>query len=171
MREHFGEDRTRVLALLDVLVGAHGPGAELGLAEVEPFLGESGSVPPWELTDAIDDGDIAKAIGTLHRQLGAGDRHPLQVLASLHGHYERMLRLDGAGARDEKAAADLLGMKGSTFPAKKLLAQTRRIGSERIGRAIGHLADADLALRGASAWPPELVMEVLVARLAALHRR
>ena len=33
------------------------------------------------------------------------------------------------------------------------------------------LARADLDLRGAKAWPPELVMEVLVARLARLSRR
>ena len=31
-------------------------------------------------------------------------------------------------------------------------------------------ADADVDLRGASAWEPQLVMEVLVARLAALSR-
>lgn len=171
VHRRLGEERTRVLALIEVLESTFGPGTQLGLAEIEPYLGESGSVPPWELTDAIDDGDIVSAIDRLHRQLGAGDRHPLQVMASLSSRYERMLRLDGAEARDEKAAAALLGMKGSTFPAKKLLTQTRRLGSDRIGRAVGHLADADLALRGASALPQELVMEVLVARLAALHRR
>lgn len=171
IHRRFGEDRTRVVSLLEVLESTYGPGETLTLDQVEPFLGEGGSIPPWELTDAIDDGDIAGSIDRLRRQLSAGDRHPLQVMASLHGRYERMLRLDGAEVRDEKAAAALLGMKGSTFPAKKLLAQTRKLGSERIGRAIGHLADADLALRGASSWPEALTMEVLVARLAALHRR
>ena len=34
------------------------PGAKLGADDVEPFLGEAGGVPPWELTDAIDRGDI-----------------------------------------------------------------------------------------------------------------
>ena len=33
------------------------------------------------------------------------------------------------------------------------------------------MAEADLALRGAVAWPHEMVMEVLVARLANLSRR
>ena len=67
-------------------------------------------------------------------------------------------------------AAKLLGMKGSTFPAKKALAQSRRLGSDRIRRAVRLLAEADLDLRGAKAWPDELVLEVLVARLAALSR-
>ena len=37
-------------------------------------------------------------------------------------------------------------------------------------RAVGLLAGADLDLRGKQAWPDELVMEVLVARLARLSR-
>jgi DNA polymerase-3 subunit delta len=81
-----------------------------------------------------------------------------------------MLRLDGAGARNDAEAAQLLGLKGSTFPAKKALTQARKLGSQRIRRAIALLAEADLDLRGAKAWPDELVMEVLVARLAQLPR-
>jgi spermidine synthase len=52
-------------------------------------------VPPWELTVAIDGGDTNLAVGALQRMLVAGDRHPLQIMATLHGHYGRMLRLDG----------------------------------------------------------------------------
>ena len=63
----------------------------------------------------------------------------------------------------------MLGIKG--FPAKKALTVSRRMGSERIGRAIRLLSDADLDLKGRTAWPPELVAEVLVARLASMNRR
>ena len=31
----------------------------------------------------------------------AGERHPLQVMAILHGHYAKLLALDGSGAHDE----------------------------------------------------------------------
>ena len=44
--------------------------------------------------------------------------HPLVVMASLTNHYNRMLALDGADVRGEKEAAELLGLKGSTFPAR-----------------------------------------------------
>jgi DNA polymerase-3 subunit delta len=81
-----------------------------------------------------------------------------------------MLRLDGAEVAGEKQAAELLGMKGSTFPAKKALGQARRLGHERIVRAIDLLAEADLDLRGGKAWPDQLVLEVLVARLATMSR-
>jgi DNA polymerase-3 subunit delta len=90
-------------------------------------------------------------------------------MASLHGHFGRLLRLDGADVRNEVEVADMLGIKG--FPAKKALQVSRRIGPGKVARAIRLIAAADLDLRGRSAWPPELVVEVLVARLASLARR
>ena len=42
----------------------------------------------------------------------------------------------------------MLGMKGSTFPARKALQQSRRLGTERVRRAVELLAAADLDLRG-----------------------
>ena len=47
----------------------------------------------------------------------------------------RVLRLDGRRRRrDEKSAAGLLGLKGSTFPARKALEQARRLGPQRRAR-------------------------------------
>lgn len=166
--EQLGENPGAVVELIERLVGVYGPGARLGVEEVEPFLGEAGGVPPWELSDAIDRGDTALAMDRLHRMLRGGGRHPLEVIASLRRHYTRMLRLDGAGARGEKEAAVLLGMRGSTFPAGKALAQSQRLGHRGVRRAVILLAAADLDLHGAQAWPEELVMEVLVARLSKL---
>ncbi len=148
----------------------YGTGAKITAAEIEPFLGDDGGVPPWDLTDAIDRGDRAAALELLQRMIGQGDRHPFQVLSTLHSHFARMLRLDGAEVAGEKEAAELLGLKGSTFPAKKALGQTRRLGHERVVRAIDLLAEADLDLRGGKAWPDHLVLEVLVARLATMSR-
>ena len=164
-----GADRGNVVGLLRTLEGALGTGSTVTAEDVAVYGGDAGSVVPWELDDAIDRGDIAAALKVLHRLLPS--RHPLQLLAALHGRYQRMLRLDGAGAADEHQAAAMLGMKGSTFPARKILGQTRRLGSERVARAIRLLAGADLALRGTVDWPDELVLEVLVARLAALSAR
>ena len=65
-------------------------------------------------------------------------------------------------------AAQLLGMKGSTFPARKALSQSRKLGHDRVVRAVELLAGADIDLRGGKAWPDGLVLEVLVARLARL---
>jgi DNA polymerase-3 subunit delta len=166
-----GEDLDRVAGCLATLAATFGEGARLGAADIEPYLGGAGGVAPWELTDAIDRGDLGTAVDRLHRLLGAGDRHALVVMATLHNHLQRMLALDGAGVGDEKGAAELLGIRGSTFPAKKALEASRRLGTAKLAQAMGLLAQADLDLRGARAWPDSLVLEVLVARLAHLNRR
>jgi len=165
-----GDDPQKLVGVIGTLVGSFGAGARLGAADLEPFLGESGGVPPWELTDALDRGDITTALDKLHRMVGGGGRHPLQVMATLHGHYARMLQLDGAPVRGEKDAAQLIGLRGSTFPARKALQQARRLGHDRVVEAMSLLAGADLDLRGGKAWPEGLVLEVLVARLARLAR-
>ncbi len=165
-----GEDRSRVVGLIRTLEGMLGPGATVTEADVASLGMSSGAVLPWDLDDAIDRGDIAGALGVLERLLPS--RHPFQLVATLHTRYQRMLRLDGAGPLNAQQAAEMLGMKGSSsFPARKLLTQTRQLGSEKVARAIRLLADADLQLRGALDWPDELAMEVLVARLAALSSR
>ena len=170
LADHLGEDLSRLPAVLATLAAAYDPGQALEADDVAPFIGEAGSVPPWELTDAVESGDIAAGLDKLRRMLHAGGRNEMQVLATLYNHHTRLLRLDGTDVADEKEAAELLGMKGSTFPARKALRQSRKLGSKRIARSIELLAQADLDLRGATAMPPEAVLEVLIARLAQLNR-
>ena len=166
--EHLGEDLARLSGLVAALAAAWGEGAAISPEELEPFLGEAGALKPWDLTDALDAGDGDKAVAVLHRMLGGGDRHALVVLGTLHRHYGSMLRLDGSGAASDAAAAELL--KTKPFPAGKALRRSRALGHDNIATAICLVADADLDLRGRSALPPEVVLEILVARLARLSR-
>ncbi|MGA8726767.1 MAG: DNA polymerase III subunit delta [Acidimicrobiales bacterium] len=168
--EHLGEDMGRLAGLLDTLAAAYGEGATVPLSDLEPFLGAAGSVAPWELTDAIDAGDTRGALGVLRRMLAAGGSPALVVLASLHRHYRQLLRLDGSGATSADQAAELLGLR-STFPAGKALTVSRKMSTSSIARAIRLLAQADLEVRGTTALPGELVLEVLVARLSRLARQ
>ena len=170
LADHLGEDMSRLPAVLTTLASAYGPDRALEADDVAPFIWEAGSVPPWELTDAVESGNIADALDKLRRMLHAGGRNEMQVLSTLYNHHNRLLRLDGADAADEKEAAELLGMKGSTFPARKALRQARKLGPKKVARSIELLAQADLDLRGATAIPAEAVLEVLVARLTQLNR-
>ena len=168
---HLGEDLGRLPGILDVLAAAHGEGASITATDLGPVLGDEGGGAPWDLTDAIDGGDAGAALHHLHRLLHA--RHPFVVLASLWGHYQRILRLEGSGARNEAQAAAVLSMKGSTFPARKALTQAGRLGPTGVARAVELLHRADLDLRGLRTYGPgrdseRITLEVLVARLARL---
>jgi DNA polymerase-3 subunit delta len=169
VQAHLGDDLGRLAGLVDSLVAAYGEGASVSVEELEPFLGSAGSVPPWELTDAIDSGSIPAALLALRRMLEAGGRHPIEVIGVLHRHYANMLRLDGVTEVDASEAAQLLGVR-SSFVAKKAMEQGRRLGGERIALAVNLLAEADLDVKGRTALPTDLVLEVLVARLSRQMR-
>lgn len=160
-----GEEAGRLAGVLDTLESAYGTARKLSAADIEPFLGDSGSVPPWDLTDAIDRGDTKTSLELLARIIQS--RHPLQVMATLHNHYVRLLKVDGTDANSEAAVAEVLGIKPG-FPARKVLDQYRRLGGGGVARAIALLSQADQDLRGRRDLPEGLVMEVLVARLSRL---
>jgi len=172
LAEWAGEDPGRIASLLITLEGAFAPNTALDVDDIGVYLGEAGDMAPWDLTDAIDGGDIAGSLEVLQRMMHAG-RHPLQLLATLHNHVGKMLALDGSGANDNNAAALVVG--GAPFTAGKAMKQGRKLGSERIADMVGLLARADLDLKGARQYPGDvrdaMVMEMLVARLASRSRR
>ena len=166
LAHHVGEDLGRVEGLLGALArGVRRGGARHAPTTWLPYLGEAGNVPRYELTDAIDQGDPGRALVVLHRMIDAGGLAPMQVLATLHGHFANMLALDGDDVTSERDAAAVLGT--APFVAKKALEQSRRLGSARIAEAITLIAVADLDVRGVSGLDPAMVVEILVARLAA----
>lgn len=168
--EQLGDDVGRLDGIIGVLRSTYGESASVGVDDVEPFLGEAGGVPPWDFTDAIDAGKTADALVMLGRMIHGGERHPLQVMATLHKHYGQLARLDGVDARSDAEAAQAMGIRPG-YPAKKALGNYRRLGGGGVRRAIQLLAAADLDLRGDTDLDDETVMEVLVARLSKLGSR
>ena len=165
---HLGENVSALDGILRTLAATYGEGALLRAEQVEPFLGDAGGVPPWELTDAIDAGRTELALTLLTRMMGAGERHPLQIMAILQSHYAKLASLDGLEVRTEAEAAAAMGIKPG-FPARKALELSRKLGPSAVRRAIDLLASADLDLRGRRMIDERLVMEVLVARLSRLR--
>ena len=172
LTDHLGEDAGRLVPIIDVLEAAFPPGERLQFEDIEPYLGQAGAVTPWAFTDSIDAGQVESALTCLHRLMEGGARHPLVVLAILHRHVTSLMRVDHPSIRSEADAASAMGIaKGrSTYPAKKALRSAQAWGSNNIAEAVGLVADAELDLKGRSAWPEAAVLEVLVARLCRLAR-
>jgi DNA polymerase III subunit delta len=174
---HLGEDAGRVPQLVEVLAAANSGGATLDVDDVAPYLGEAGSIPGYQLTNAIEAGDVPGALATLRRMVTAPERrsqkpmHPLQVMGLLVSYYRRLLRLDDPEIRGPRDAVEALGGRIKEYPARKALEQARALRATGIRQAYDYLAQADLDLKGKRAIPEDAVMEVLVARLAGLSGR
>ena len=85
-----GDDPQRLVGVLGTLVGSFGPGARRKAPTTSSRSWASRGRAAVRLTDALDKGDIADALGKLHRMTGGEGRHALQVMATLHGHYGRI---------------------------------------------------------------------------------
>jgi DNA polymerase-3 subunit delta len=173
---HLGDDAGRVPELVGLLRATYGANATLDVDSVEAYLGELGTAGRFDLTNAIDRGELGTALEVLQRLVTATSAsqpkplHPMQVMASLVFHYQRLLRLDDPAITTKEQAAEVLGMKsagGARFP----LEAARRLGSDGLREALGLLAQAELDLRGQSGLDERTAIDVLVARLAALSRR
>ncbi len=174
--QRLGEDAGRVPELVELLRSTYGDGAALDAGQVDAYLGELGTAGRFDLANAIDRGDVGTALEVLHRMLTATSSrqdkpvHPLVIMAMLVSHYQRFLRLDDPSIVTREQAAEVLGMRsaaGARFP----LEATRKLGSSGLREAMGLLAQAELDLRGAAGTDDVTTIEILVARLAHLHRR
>lgn len=163
--EWLGEDVSRFDGLATTLKSTYGA-KRVSVAMLEPYLGERGDALPWDLTDAIDNGRATEALRAARRMMKAGERHPLQVLAQLHNHYTRLARLDGADLSTKESIEAAAGVKG--FPAQKSFTTYRTLGHDGVRRAFDLLASADSDLRGGTGLDEDVVMDVLIARLARL---
>ena len=98
-----------VSSLVTSLAAAYGEGATVDEARLAPFLGHAGSVPPWELTGAIDDGDVRVIPAVQFYGVCAVDRFGNHGDAGLPVEYLRHpLAHDGVVVGQEHA--DLLGL-------------------------------------------------------------
>ena len=163
--DRLGEEVERVDALARTLQSVYGV-EKVTYADIEPYLGEMGNVPEWDLTDCIDRGRVAEGVRTARRMLDSEGRVPVQVLGILQRHYLRLAQLQNSGAASTAAVMSLLGMK--EYPAKKLLGTFNALGTDRSAHAVKLVAQADIDIKGATALDPTLVLEILVARLAKM---
>ncbi len=166
----------RVGYLARLLASIYGS-APLNSAHIEPYLGDAGGVPEWDLTDALESANATKAITVARRMLDSKGRAGVQVIFMLQRYYLRMARLEGAAVTSADEAAQLLGM--NPYGARKLLAMANRLGAQRVADAIHLIANADVDLKGGVSFGGKdlntdqdttdlTVIEVLVARLARL---
>jgi len=174
--DQVGDDVARIDALARSLQSIYGT-APLNFSHIEPYLGDAGDVPEWDLTDAIDSGDATKAIVVARRMLDSKSRAGLQIVNILQRHYLRMARLEGSDVHSDEEAAALLGI--NKYPAGKALRVSTRLGAERISTAVHWITQADLNLKGGVSYGGKdldtdldvtdlTVVEVLVARLAKM---
>jgi DNA polymerase III delta subunit len=166
LTEHLGEDLGRLSGILDTLASAYGTDVSIDPSMLAPYLGHQGQVPIWDLTDAVESGNAAKALSVLGRMMGPGGMSAHVITASFDSRFSKLAQLDGLDLRSSDDVAAAIG--GSPFVAKKLFTLSSRLTHDAVVRALDLIGEADLALKGGSGLEEQMVAEILVARLAHL---
>ncbi len=149
-----------------------GPNGKITAETVSQSVGGWRAKTAWEMLDAALDGKAAKALSQLDRLLAAGEQ-PIGVLGQISASLRRfaaatqlIVRATESGHRMAlPAALEQAGVR--SFVVKKAEHQLRHLGRQRALMIYDWLLAADLDLKGASALPPRLILERLIARLAA----
>ena len=141
---------------------------EIGPDEVELLVAARADVAPFVLTDAWGRRDVGAVLSATESILERSPREVHALVGRLAAHVRRVQScqtLDLAGVRPREAAAEL---KMHPFACEKAFGQSRNFSVEELRSAIAYLADLDLALKGGSRLPNELVLErTLVAMTRA----
>ena len=158
------------------LASAAGKEATVTPDLVREMVGSWRAKTTWDMLDAALDGHPQEAIIQLDRLLLAGET-PVAILGQISASLRRfaaatrlILQAEQSGRRPSlNAALEEAGVQ--PYFLQKTQQQLRKLGRHRGAKLYRRLLDADLALKGASALPPRLVMEELLTWLAAEEMR
>jgi DNA polymerase-3 subunit delta len=168
-----GDDQLALSLEVDKLA-TWAAGEPLGSEEVRQLAVASGNRPPWDLTDAWGDHDVATALEVVEEKLDRNAiprRAQVAMLAgSLNAHLARLRQL-AALAREGMRPKDAAGrLKLHPFQAEKLGRQAEGFSPEELDDATVRLAELDHALKGGSRLAPDLELQLAVADLARERR-
>lgn len=145
--EHVGERQQRLLRELEKLLLELGPGARIDLDQVQELTASSAERKSWTLADALVARDGAGAVHAYLELRAQGER-----LAGLLYTIARRLRdaLDVATRLEagESAAQVRRGLRMPPKAAERFLADVQRTDVAGLRRALGIVADLELASRG-----------------------
>lgn len=145
LAEVFGADLAGLSAELNKLTFVGGP---FSRERVEGVVGREPPGDSFAMLGAATARQPAQALAHLRRLIGSGE-DPFKLLGAVVWQYSLVARslalLQQGGRLSETGAAQQLGVK--PYPAKKALEVARRLSEPRIRVHLGHIQDADLAMK------------------------
>lgn len=162
---HVGERQQRLLRELEKLAlefsGSAQP-VQIGAAEVQELTAPSAERRVWALGDALVGADEATAVRLYLALRGQGMRVP-GLMYSMAERVRAAAEVAQALDRGEPAANIKRDLRMPSRAADRLIADARRVGTDRLCHALEELADLEFASRGGGAAAASEDTEMLLA--------
>jgi DNA polymerase-3 subunit delta len=144
---HVGERQQRLLRELEkVALGAE-PGAHLDATEIEELSASSAERKAWTVADALVAGDRQAAVRAYLSLREHGERLPgliYWISQRVRNAHDVAVALEAG----EPPAQIKRRLRMPSRAADRLIADARRVGADQLRRAVGEIADLELASRG-----------------------
>jgi len=142
-----GERQQRLLRELEKLALEYGPGARIGVEEVQACCASSAERKAWTLADALVAGDEKTATRALLELRQQGERLP-SLLYQMVRRVRDALAIAEALAAGKPAAQVRKTLRMPSFAADRLIADVSKRDAEAYRRALELLADLEVESRG-----------------------
>jgi DNA polymerase-3 subunit delta len=142
-----GERRQRLMRELEKLALEHGPGAQLGVEEVQESCASSAERRAWTLADALVAGDEKTATRALLELRQQGERLP-SLLYQMVRRVRDALAIAEALAAGQPPAQVRRMLRMPSYAADRLIADVSARDAEAYRRALELLADLEMESRG-----------------------
>jgi DNA polymerase-3 subunit delta len=142
-----GDRQQRLLRELEKLALEHGPGAHIGVEEVQDSCASSAERKVWTLADAVVAGDRKAATRLLMELRQQGERVP-GLLYNMVRRLRDALAIAEALAAGRPPAQIKKGLRMPGFAADRLIADAGKRDVEAFRRALELMADLELESRG-----------------------
>lgn len=142
-----GDRQQRLVRELEKLALEHGPGAHLGVEEVQESSASSAERKLWTLADALVAGDARTATKALLELRTQGERVP-GLIYNMARRLRDALTIAEALAAGQPAAQIKRGLRMPSFAADRLISDVSKRDVATYRRAMELMADLELESRG-----------------------
>ena len=163
---HVGERQQRLLRELEKLALEHGPGARIGVEEVDAVAAPSAERQVWGLVDALVARDAAGATRAFLELRAQGETLP-RLVPLMARRVRDVLAIATRLEAGESPAQVKGSLKMSPYAADRRIKEARATDAETLRRTLEALADLELASRGLSELSEDTVALRAITGIAA----
>jgi DNA polymerase III subunit delta len=161
-----GERQQRLLRELEKLALEHGPGAKLGVEEVQDATADSAEIQVWGLVDALVARDRRSLFLTFLELREQGESLP-RLVPLMARRIREVLAIADRLEAGESPAQVKASIKGSPWALDRRIKEARGTDPEALRKALETLADLELQTRGMGDMSEDTAAVRALGRMAA----
>lgn len=174
LESSLGNDLSMASSLLSVLGSSFSSDLLIDTEDLEPYLHGDADIPPWLLTDLIEQGDTKGAILMVRRFMEDANKAPQILTAMMARRFMELASVASSSLRSPEAIGKALTASGFRSKHPFVLSKMQRVGAgisfSDFRRIFSYISDTERGLRGGSGMSEVIQVELLVARLCALMK-